>query len=49
MDIKDQVHFRFNAGSWIIENNFRGYFLIFLALAGGSNPAGPDPYPAGKS
>ena len=33
------------AGSRIIENNFRGCSFLFLAPAGGSNPAGPYPHP----
>ena len=37
--------FWFNTGSRIIENKFRGCFFLFLATAGGSNPAGHYPYP----
>ncbi len=33
----------FNAGSRIIGNNLCGCFFLFLAPAGGSNPAGPSP------
>ena len=44
----------FNAGSRIIENNFRGCFLQIIAPVGGSNAAGPYPTnplpnPAGHS
>ncbi len=40
------MHFRFNAGSRIIENNSKGRFFLFLAPAGGdSNITGPYIYP----
>ena len=45
--------FWFIAGSRIIENSFKGYFFLFLATVGGTNPAGPYPNqlpnPAGQS
>ncbi len=36
---------RFNAGSRIIENNFKGCIFLFLAPAEGPNHAGQYSYP----
>ncbi len=36
---------RFNAGFRIIEIIWEGVYSLFVTLAGGSNPVGPNPNP----